>query len=650
MVTMIQKTDDYFVVVRKSSPAPVNSAAQAVPEVVDANHDGIPDLLLFGAYYPFLGNTPVPQPAILMLGKGDGSYTPAPELLPAGFGTVHPREIVQGDFNEDGLPDLFIAGHGFDTSPFPGEQNHLLLGKAGGGYIDATARLPQISDFTHSAATADINGDGHLDLYVGNLSGPASPAQPYVVFGDGKGGFTKSDAGLPVGTGGLLNRNTVQFGATASLLVDLNGDGRPDLVLGNDGNTYSKEHRSLVYWNTGAGFSADKTSWLPQGYFGDTRIVHDIAAMDIDGDGDLDLLLLTSESMPADAYADGWALDVIRNDNGTFVTDTQNHFAAQDSHEGLPNENSKIGASEFIRLMDVNGDGSQDIVITQFMNSPPTQNTPVVWTNDGFGHFEVALRAGQLATLTNDPYFVGVFNVPLKTASGTSFTSLGVNAGTVYQTTALATQMLPVPARITGSERNDTIVPNHADNVIDGGAGLDKVVYGKASSGYSISVAAGVITVRDLGGADGVDTLTNVERVQFADQALAFDVSGTGGQAYRVYQAAFGRTPDKGGLGFWMSAMDKGASLLSVAAGFAGSAEFQSVYGANPTNLAIVQKFYQNVLHRDGEAAGVAYWADVLDRKLATLPEVLVGFSESPENQAALIGVLSHGFGYTPYS
>jgi hypothetical protein len=646
---MTQKIEDYFTIVRKTATPPVKSASQAIPEVVDANHDGIADVLVFGAYYPFIGNAPSAQPAMLLLGKGDGTFTPAPELLPAGFGTIHPREVVQADFNEDGLTDLFIADHGFDTNPFPGAQNHLLLGKAGGGYVDATANLPQVSDFTHSAAAGDINGDGHADLFVGNLNGSGSPEPAYVLFGDGKGGFTKSTAGLPLDATGLLNRLSNKFGMTASLLTDLNGDGKPDLVLGNDGNTYQSEHRSLVFWNTGTGFSASQMSYLPQGYFGDARIVHDIAAMDLDGDGDQDLLLLTSESIPSDAYADGWAIDVVRNDNGTFVPDTAAHFAAADSHEGLPNENSKIGASEFMRLMDVNGDGFKDIVVTQFMNSLPTANTPVVWTNDGFGHFEVALRAGQLDTLANDQYFVGVYNVPFMSAKGLSFTSESVNGDTLYETTALASQMLPGSTNITATARDDAITQNKADNVIDAGAGLDKVVYGKASTSYTITAAGGAVTVRDTTGADGTDTLTNVERLHFADKDVAFDVSGTAGQAYRVYQAAFGRTPDAGGLGFWISAMDHGSSLASVAAGFAASAEFKTVYGANPTGTEIVQKFYQNVLHRDGEPAGVTYWANVLDQKLATLAEVLVGFSESPENQAALVGVMSKGIAYTPF-
>lgn len=646
---MIEKVEDYFTVVRGSSSNSSKSAAQAVPEVVDANYDGIADILVFGAYYPFNGNNPIVQPALLMLGKGDGTYTPAPELLPAGFGTIHPREVVQADFNGDGRVDLFIADHGYDAAPFPGAQNKLLLAKAGGGYTDASANLPQLSDFTHSATAADINGDGHLDLFVGNMASQTSQVEAYVLFGDGKGGFTKSDAGLPVGAGQMLNRVGGNFGMTSSLLADLNGDRLPDLVLGNEGSTWLKEHRSLVFFNTGKGFSASGTAYLPQGYFGDTRIVHDIAAMDIDNDGDNDLLLLGSESTPSDAYADGWSLDVVRNDNGTFVAATTSHFAAQDSHEGLPNENSKIGANEFIRLMDVNGDGSKDVVVTQFMNSLPTANTPVVWTNDGFGHFEVALRAGQLTKLTNDQYFVDVFNLPVMTAQGLSFAKINVNGDTVYQLTAQAKQMLPGPVRITATAGNDTIKQNGSDNVIDGGAGLDKVVYAKASTGYAISVANGTVTVRDKTGGDGVDTLTNVERVQFGDKAIAFDINGTGGQAYRVYQAAFGRTPDEGGLGFWMAAMDKGASLGSVAAGFVASAEFAKVYGTNSSNKAIVEKFYQNVLHRDGEPKGIEYWTGVLDNKLATLAEVLVGFSEGNENQVGLVGVMSGGFAYTPY-
>jgi hypothetical protein len=142
--------------------------------------------------------------------------------------------------------------------------------------------------------------------------------------------------------------------------------------------------------------------------------------------------------------------------------------------------------------------------------------------------------------------------------------------------------------------------------------------------------------------------LTNVERLKFADKAVALDTDGVGGQAYRIYQAAFNRTPDSGGLGFWISVMDGGASLKAVAGGFVDSAEFKAVYGASPTNAEIVTRLYDNVLHRPGETGGYNFWLGILDRGDGTVADVLAAFSESAENQAGVIGVISNGFAYTP--
>jgi hypothetical protein len=170
-----------------------------------------------------------------------------------------------------------------------------------------------------------------------------------------------------------------------------------------------------------------------------------------------------------------------------------------------------------------------------------------------------------------------------------------------------------------------------------------------ARANYAVTKTATGIQVKDNTGADGTDTLVNIERVKFADQALAFDVDGIGGQAYRVYQAAFARTPDIGGLGFWMNAMDHGVTLREVADGFVSSNEFKTTYGFTPTSREIVSKFYEHVLNRPGEAAGIDFWTNVLETKAATVAEVLMGFSESPENQTALVGVMSNGMAYTPY-
>jgi hypothetical protein len=62
----------------------------------------------------------------------------------------------------------------------------------------------------------------------------------------------------------------------------------------------------------------------------------------------------------------------------------------------------------------------------------------------------------------------------------------------------------------------------------------------------------------------------------------------------------------------------------------------------------LVSKLYANVLHRAPDAAGQAYWLGVLDTGLVSQAGVLASFSDSPENQAQLVGTIQNGFEYTP--
>ena len=89
--------------------------------------------------------------------------------------------------------------------------------------------------------------------------------------------------------------------------------------------------------------------------------------------------------------------------------------------------------------------------------------------------------------------------------------------------------------------------------------------------------------------------------------------------------------------------------VWAVANGFVQSKEFKDLYGDNPTNADLVNKYYANILHRAPDAAGAAFWTNVLDQHLATNADVLMNISESAENKAALVGVLQNGFEYTPY-
>lgn len=204
---------------------------------------------------------------------------------------------------------------------------------------------------------------------------------------------------------------------------------------------------------------------------------------------------------------------------------------------------------------------------------------------------------------------------------------------------------LPPLNQIIGTAGHDTLYGTRSDDIVDGGAGIDTFVLEGFRDEYRVRVDNGTVTIVDLLGLEGTDTLHHVERLSFDnDTFISFETSGFPAEAYRLYQAAFDRTPDVGGLGFWIGQMDRGLGLHTVADAFVGSNEFRSLYGAAASNGAIVTALYANVLDRAPDAAGYAHWLGLLDSKALTVADVLVAFSESGENQIKVIGALEAGY------
>ncbi|TFW01415.1 DUF4214 domain-containing protein [Oxalobacteraceae bacterium OM1] len=198
---------------------------------------------------------------------------------------------------------------------------------------------------------------------------------------------------------------------------------------------------------------------------------------------------------------------------------------------------------------------------------------------------------------------------------------------------------------VTGGAAADTFVSNGGNDVFAGGAGLDTLIVSGKRAAYVSTVQSGIATLNGTANGSLIAT-ADVERVRFDDTAIAYDIDGTAGQVYRLYQAAFNRKPDLAGLGFWMNFMDKGMSLTEVASRFEGSAEFMSLYGTNVSNGQLVTLLYENVLHREPEPAGYAFWLDILDTGKQSRDVALTSFSESPENQARVIGSIQNGIDY----
>jgi hypothetical protein len=254
--------------------------------------------------------------------------------------------------------------------------------------------------------------------------------------------------------------------------------------------------------------------------------------------------------------------------------------------------------------------------------------TAYTWTNTGFA---ATASGGTVAPTTPTVYSV----VGSNAAGSSSPASAAVyvcNTPPAQNYTGLT---------LVGSATNETITSGIASDTIDGGPGFDTVIYNCNRDSFTLTKTTSGWTVTSK--AEGIDTLANVERIKFGDRTLALDITGNAGQAYRIYQAAFDRVPDNGGLKYWIGRMDAGTTLLEVAAGFVYSAEFQALYGVNPTNAEFLTKLYRNVLHRDPEQAGFDWWLGELNAGRYNKITALAGFSESPENQAGVLNAIING-------
>jgi hypothetical protein len=222
--------------------------------------------------------------------------------------------------------------------------------------------------------------------------------------------------------------------------------------------------------------------------------------------------------------------------------------------------------------------------------------------------------------------------------------SLGAGFGSTANATLTGTSGRDT---LLAGQGNDILIGKGGNDLLDGGAGKDLAVFSGKLENYTLSHSAAGWSVVDKTGADGNDILGNIETLQFADFNVSLDVNGTAGQAYRLYQAAFNRTPDLQGLGFWIKQMESGLSLGDAAHYFLASPEGVALYGNAPTTDALVTAMYANVLHRAPDADGWAFWHSAAANGLSN-QDMLKSFSESLENKAALIGVMENGFAYLP--
>ncbi|TWO71037.1 VCBS repeat-containing protein [Caenimonas sedimenti] len=337
---------------------------------VDLDGDGISELVIA----PGLGTTE-PTPMRVYRLRSDGTYL----LDTAAFfdgavpGTIHPRKMLVADFNGDGRPDVYVADHGYDHDPFPGAGNLLLLNTGSKLAVKAIANSPV--QYHHCAAAGDVDNNGTIDLFACGAafqSRPGAPKSSYLLLNDGHGNMTVTRAGIPAS-------NTDTGNSGAAELIDVDGDGNIDLLLGDRvfNRTLNREElRASIYWGNGkAQFSDSSVTRLALNP--DFPLVYDFKAEDIDGDGKREVILMA----PRTNLQNYWIQ--------VHKETAPRQYADQSLARIIKNASSWEGNNgawfPWLRLADVNGDDRPDIGIGE--SSGIWSRRDMRWLNDGNGNF-----------------------------------------------------------------------------------------------------------------------------------------------------------------------------------------------------------------------------------------------------------------------
>lgn len=159
------------------------------------------------------------SPHRLLVNDGQGTFTDQTDsFLPplTSYGTC----AVSADFNGDGYADIFVGNEGpaLASAPPQGERNLLLLGSASGRFIDASPTIPSQAEATFDLAAADFDGDGAPDLAASTLRG----VQRLMINDSGR---------LDDATPNFPLTNATPSDSLAVEAADFNGDGAIDLIF-----------------------------------------------------------------------------------------------------------------------------------------------------------------------------------------------------------------------------------------------------------------------------------------------------------------------------------------------------------------------------------------------------------------------------------
>jgi uncharacterized protein (TIGR03437 family) len=450
-VTLIVTNPSGTLATALASPFAVGAAPQSIA-VGDFNGDGNPDIVAANS----VDNTVT----VLLsnLSNAAGGFTPAPGS-PFAVG-VSPHSVAVADFNLDGNLDIVTANSGGSTVT-------VLLGNGVGGFTAAAGSPFAVGTNPQSVAVADFNGDGKPDIVTAN-NGSNDVTVLLGILSNAAGGFAPA-AGSPFPVG--LFPEAVAVG-------DFNGDGKPDLVTANSGNSTAR----ILLGNGSGGFTGG--SAFPVGSFPQSA-----AVADLNGDGKPDIVMANSGSNTITV--------LLGSGSGAFTPAAGSPFAVGPSPQS-------------VAVVDINGDGKPDIVTANAVG-----NTVTVLLGNGSGGFTAAAGSPFAAGATPISVAAADFNgdgradiAIANIGAGAVTVLLGMQAvsSSTLSTTAGSTIGYGTSVPLTLAVRGGFSAPTGPVEFLDGGMSLGMAV--QTSSPWTFAATGLAAGLHTLAAAYGGDSAT----------------------------------------------------------------------------------------------------------------------------------------------